>query len=214
MHFDRAGQVAHHHQKTAAVGAKPAGFRSVLRGTPGDTALLYFHMDVGLGMWRLDAPDRRGQTQQVEIVAPSPDATQLWQWCDVTGDAIATAKENNWHTYDAELSSDLEAAWAARRPTVQVVIGITTYIIGDFSGAYAVQRNTASGARRMVRRPYAPHLNPATHPTPNPNPSPNPSPNPNPNKVRRYASGLAPPPPQQLSESVIYLNIYNPDPIP
>ena len=25
VHFDRAGQVAHHHQKTAAVGAMPAG---------------------------------------------------------------------------------------------------------------------------------------------------------------------------------------------
>jgi len=156
VHFDRAGQVTHHHQRTAAVGAKPAGFRSVLRGTPGDKALLYFHMDVGLGMWRLDPPDRRGQTQQVDIVAPSADATSLWQWCDVMGDAIATAKENNWHTYDAEISADLEAAWAARRPTVQVIVGITTYIIGEFSGSYAVQRNTASGARRMVSRYASP----------------------------------------------------------
>ena len=37
LHFDRTppqrpGHVVHHHQKTAAVGAKPAGFRSVLRG--------------------------------------------------------------------------------------------------------------------------------------------------------------------------------------
>jgi len=34
----------------------------------------------------------------------------------------------------------------------QVIVGITTYIIGEFSGSYAVQRNTASGARRMVSR--------------------------------------------------------------
>ena len=36
--------------------------------TPGEQALLYFHLDAGLGgMWRLDPPARRGQTQQVEI---------------------------------------------------------------------------------------------------------------------------------------------------
>lgn len=167
VHFNRMGP--HHHQTTPAVGAKPAGYRSVLRGTPGDQALLYFHLDAGLGgMWRLDPPASRGQTQQVEVVAASATATQLWQWCDLTGSDIATAKENNWHTYDAAISADLEAGRAAGRASVQFVVGISTYVVGEFSGAYAVQRNSASGARRMVRR---------------------------------YVSGLAPPPAEQLSET-------------
>ena len=93
IHFDRTGApLVHHHQKTPAFGSKPPGFRSVMRATPGERALLYFHMDRGLGMWRLDLPSRTSQTQQVEIFAPAQDAaTPTWQWCDLTGDALANA---------------------------------------------------------------------------------------------------------------------------
>ena len=93
IHFDRTGApLVHHHQKTPAFGSKPPGFRSVMRATPGERALLYFHMDRGLGMWRLDLPSRTSQTQQVEIFAPAQDAaTPTWQWCDLMGDALANA---------------------------------------------------------------------------------------------------------------------------
>ena len=170
VHFERrAGPDRHHYQRTPAVGSKPAGLRSVSRGIVGEFALLYWWGD--LQMWRLEQPQRGngGQTQQVEIYEAAEAATAgppIWQWCDM-GDAGA-AKEMNWHYYGDEISGEIEAAWAAGRQSINVVVGITTYTIAQFSGAYAVQRNAASGGSRMVRR---------------------------------YQSGLAAPPPPQLSAS-------------
>ena len=31
-------------------------------------------------------------------IPPDASAVPLWQWCELTGSAIAHAKENNWHT--------------------------------------------------------------------------------------------------------------------
>ena len=64
IHFNRFG--GHHHQTTPAVGSKPEGYRSVLRGTAGMKATL--HWDGS--MWRLELPNfHTGHEQQVEIYA-------------------------------------------------------------------------------------------------------------------------------------------------
>ena len=52
VHFERHG--GNHHQMTPAVGTKPPGFRSVLRGRAGQKATLYWWDDQRL--WRLEAP--------------------------------------------------------------------------------------------------------------------------------------------------------------
>ena len=54
IHFNRFG--GHHHQTTPAVGSKPEGYRSVLRGKAGEKATL--HWDWDRSMWRLEYPDR------------------------------------------------------------------------------------------------------------------------------------------------------------
>ena len=51
VHFNRQGG-ENHHQMTPAVGSKPPGFRSVLRGTAGQRVTLYWWEDTRL--WRLE----------------------------------------------------------------------------------------------------------------------------------------------------------------
>jgi len=64
VHFNRFG--GHHHQTTPAIGSKPEGYRSVLRGTAGMKATLHWNGS----MWRLELPNfHTGHEQQVEIYA-------------------------------------------------------------------------------------------------------------------------------------------------
>jgi len=96
VHFEYH-QGGHHHQMTPAVGSKPPGFRSVLRGRAGDKATLYWWDDQRL--WRLEPPlaGPISHTQEVVITPPAEADTFTWQWCDLTGRAAADAREVNWH---------------------------------------------------------------------------------------------------------------------
>ena len=80
-----------------------------------------------------------------------PPATH-WQWCDLVGQAAASARECNWHSYDEAVSGEIEGAWSARRPSLRFVIGLSEYEVRDFNGSYATQHNLATGGQRMVRR--------------------------------------------------------------
>ena len=156
VHFDRTTG-GYHHQITPAFGTKPAGFRSVLRGQVGEAATLYWCMGDTGPRWQLDsnAPPAADQmfTQQVVIEPPitAEQESFTWQWCDLMGSAAADAREINWHAYALEQNDEIEAAWASGR-TLEIVIGLTTYKIGQWSGTYGTQTNMTTNAVRQVRR--------------------------------------------------------------
>jgi len=152
LHFNRSG--GHHHQTTPAVGSKPAGYRSVLRGTPGMMATLYWWDEGSTRMWRLECPNQPGHEQQVEIFAmeqTASDPEYIWQWCDLVGSDVARAVEMNWHAYAPEHGEQIEAAWA-QRADLQLDIGLTRYQLGQWQGTYGSQRNESTGVSRQLRR--------------------------------------------------------------
>ena len=152
LHFNRSG--GHHHQTTPAVGSKPAGYRSVLRGTPGMMATLYWWDEGSTRMWRLECPNEPGHEQQVEIYAmeqTASDPEYIWQWCDLVGSDVARAVEMNWHAYAPEHGEQIEAAWRADRD-LQLDIGLTHYQLGPWQGTYGSQRNLTTNVSRQVRR--------------------------------------------------------------
>jgi hypothetical protein len=152
VHFNRQG--GHHHQLTPAVGTKPPGFRSVLRGQVDEMATLHWWPEPGL--WRLEPPpaDVPGpvHTQHVRIEPPADSADSFtWQWCDLLGRAVAEAREINWHPYAAEHGEEIEAAWAAGVER-ELVVGLTSYRVGGWQGSYGTQTNLTTGVIRQVRR--------------------------------------------------------------
>lgn len=147
VHFNRAG--GFHHQMTPAVGSKPPGFRSVLRGTHGDAPTLYWWEDTRL--WRLEAPTTITYTQEVGVTPPAGDEGFTWQWCDLTGSAAADAREVNWHAYAPDHGEEIEEAWA-RGAVKEITIGLTTYRVGGWQGTYGTQENLSTGVVRHVRR--------------------------------------------------------------
>jgi len=153
LHFNRSG--GNHHQLTPAVGSKPPGFRSVLRGTASTKVTLYWWDDGYARLWKLDMPPNPAQyTQEVEIYAPEAAAAEpgyTWQWCDLIGNDLAHAVELNWHAYAPEHGDEIEAAWS-QKSILQLVIGLTGYQIGDWQGIYGTQRNQTTGCVRQVRR--------------------------------------------------------------
>lgn len=151
VHFERHG--GNHHQMTPAVGTKPPGFRSVLRGRAGQKATLYWWDDQRL--WRLEAPVNGPITHTQEVVITPPadtgEAQFTWQWCDLVGRAAGDAREINWHPYSAEQGAEVEDAWT-RGVEKEVTIGLTAYRIGSWQGAYGIQKNLTTGVERQVRR--------------------------------------------------------------
>jgi hypothetical protein len=152
VHFSRDG--GQHHQMTPAVGTKPPGFRSVLRGEHGQVATLYWWEESRL--WRLERPPDGAQAtfhfQEVTIEPPVQGPDEFtWQWCDLVGRAAGDAREINWHPYAAEHGADIEAAWQAKR-TLELSIGLTTYQIGGWQGTYGTQKNLTTNLERQVRR--------------------------------------------------------------
>lgn len=158
VHFNRnPGRNQHHHQMTPVVGSKPAGFRSVLRGSVDQRVILYWWESKYTGttaMWRLDEPPTVQHMQEVTIEPPA-DASgvpeYVWQWCDLTGSAIGNAVEMNWHSYAEEHGEAIEQAWS-QRTELELVIGLTSYTIGGWNGIYGIQKNNATGWERQVRR--------------------------------------------------------------
>lgn len=151
VHFSRDG--GHHHQMTPAVGTKPAGFRSVLRGEHGQKVTLHWWEDRRL--WRLEPPPD-GQasafTQEVTVEPPVAGPEEFtWQWCDLIGQAAGDAREINWHPYAPEHGTQIEAAWQAGT-TLELGIGLTSYQIGCWQGTYGTQKNLSTNAVRQVRR--------------------------------------------------------------
>ncbi len=153
LHFNRSG--GHHHQMTPAVGSKPPGYRSVLRGTAGMKVPLYWWDDGFTRMWRLEMPSHPAQhVQEVTIEAmeeTASDPEYIWQWCDLVGDELAHAVELNWHAYAPEHGEEIEAAWA-QQADLQLVIGLTGYKLSEWQGIYGTQRNLTTGCVRQVRR--------------------------------------------------------------
>lgn len=74
-----------------------------------------------------------------------------WQWCDLTGSAAGDAREINWHPYAPDHSDELEDAWV-RSAEKEICIGLTSYKIGEWQGAYGTQKNLTTGVVRQVRR--------------------------------------------------------------
>lgn len=156
VHFNYGGGAQDfHHQMTPAVGSKPPGFRSVLRGTVGQKVTLYWWDEAR--MWRLDYPPTAPQYVQEVGIQPPPNSADVggpeyhWQWCDLTGSAIKDAVEVNWHPYASEHSEEIEQAWT-RGERLQLTIGLTGYSIGDWQGSYGTQRNLTTNCVRQVRR--------------------------------------------------------------
>mmetsp|Transcript_18395 Transcript_18395/g.47119 ORF Transcript_18395/g.47119 Transcript_18395/m.47119 type:complete len:313 (-) Transcript_18395:280-1218(-) len=156
LHFNRgSGPNDHHHQLTPAVGSKPPGFRSVLRGAPGQKVTLYWDDDGMTRLWRLEIPAvPTPYTQEIEVSAP-PDMSGVsdytWQWCDLVGSDIAHAVEFNWHAYASEHGDEIERAWSQQTP-LELTIGLTQYSISQWQGIYGTQRNLTTGCVRQVRR--------------------------------------------------------------
>jgi len=150
LHFNRSG--GHHHQLTPAVGSKPPGFRSVLRGTAGQKVPLYW-WDVGSSrLWRLETPpDATQYVQEVQIEPPEEAEQYCWQWCDLVGAEIQHAVELNWHGYAAEHGDEIERAWT-QNTSLQLTVGLTQYQIGGWQGSYGTQRNLTTGCTRQIRR--------------------------------------------------------------
>ena len=129
---------AYHHQITPAVGTKPAGFRSVLRGTNGERVTLYWWESSRL--WRLEVPNDGPitHTQEVTIVPPAGEEQAFtWQWCDLIGPAAANAREINWHPYTQDHGAEVEDAWARKaeksitgRPAGQVATQLQSWLLG------------------------------------------------------------------------------------
>ncbi len=152
VHFASGHGGQHHFQRTPAVGSKPPGFRSVLRGVIGEEAKLYWWGDQQL--WRLDGPERYEHEQTVLITALDPAAgaaTAIWQWCDLPLERLAEAREQNWHRYGDEDAAAIEGAWS-RRSSVSIMAGLTTYDVGSWQGVFGIQVNTRTNYRRQVRR--------------------------------------------------------------
>ena len=152
VHFSRDG--GQHYQMTPAVGTKPAGFRSVLRGEHGQKATLYWWEQTRL--WRLEPPPDGAQatlhTQEVTIEPPVAGPDEFtWQWCDLVGRAAGDAREINWHPYAPEHGTQIEAAWQ-RSTTLELSIGLTSYQIGGWQGTYGEQKNLTTNVVRQVRR--------------------------------------------------------------
>lgn len=153
VYFDQIR--GYHHQITPAVGAKPAGFRSVVRGDDGQCVTLYWWGAPLPGMWKVDSPPPEIpiHTQEVTVHPPAGGPTAFtWQWCDLIGQAAGAALEINWHPYAPDHGAEIEAAWAQRREH-QLVIGLTAYQIGAWEGAYGTQTNLTTHVKRQVRAP-------------------------------------------------------------
>jgi len=145
----------HCFQRTPAVGSKPSGFRSVLRGEVGSVVRLHYW--ASSKTFRLDAPTNEPPSYvvDVKIEAAPQERPVAWQWLDLPPSALASAMDLNWHSFAPEHSEAIEQASRATMGRVEIIIGLTKYVIQNFNGAYAEQRNERTGARRSVRRGYA-----------------------------------------------------------
>ena len=107
--------------------------------------------------FRLDAPTNEPPSYvvDVKIEAAPQERPVAWQWLDLPPSALASAMDLNWHSFAPEHSEAIEQASRATMGRVEIIIGLTKYVIQNFNGAYAEQRNERTGARRSVRRGYA-----------------------------------------------------------
>lgn len=139
------------HQNTPAIGGKPAGYRSVIKGTVGQTFEIYFHSHKH--RWYTTPPDYDTQTKNITIeeVQFNPP---VWQWCDLEDHETKYAREKNWHNYSEELNSTIETAYTSHQSLIDIPIGVTQYIIHSFTGSYAIQENTHTHIKRRIRRGY------------------------------------------------------------
>ena len=161
IHFNRFG--GHHHQTTPAVGSKPEGYRSVLRGKAGMKATL--HHDGS--MWRLELPNfHTGYEQQVEIcstyvinfddmmqynmstrrgrpirreVPANPVVDGTWEWQDTDG---------SWKAYDPLACGQIALARRAGRQGTLLHDGRSNYLV-DLSRS--VQINMSTHTERPIR---------------------------------------------------------------
>ena len=164
IHFNQIG--GHHHQTTPAVGSKPEGYRSVLRGKAGMKATL--HHDGS--MWRLELPNfHKGHEQQVEIwgicstyvinfddmmqynvstrrgrpvrreVPADPVVDGTWEWQDTYG---------SWKAYDPSACGQIALARRAGRKGTLLYAGRGKYWV-DLSRS--VQINMSTRNERPIR---------------------------------------------------------------
>ena len=161
IHFNRFG--GHHHQTTPAVGSKPEGYRSVLRGKAGMKATL--HHDGS--MWRLELPNfHTGYEQQVEIcstyvinfddmmqfnmstrrgrpirreVPANPVVDGTWEWQDTDG---------SWKAYEPLACGQIALARHVGRQCTLLHDGRSNYLV-DLSRS--VQINMSTHTERPIR---------------------------------------------------------------
>ena len=142
------------HQKTPAVGGKLAGYRSVIRGTIGQTFTVYFHTDKN--RWYTTPTDYDTQTKDITIEEVQFNIP-VWQWCDLDEDKTHYARDKNWHNYSEELNSTIETAYTSHQSSINIPIGVTQYIIHSFTGTYAIQENTHTHSKKRIRRGDKPY---------------------------------------------------------
>jgi len=144
------------YQTTPAVGSKPIGWRSVMRGTVGTNITIYW--DTTMEKWTIYS-DQYSHTKQLTIEAYKPTPV-AWQWCDREYHASHHCGDKNWHNYSTEINAIIEDAYQTRIDHIDINVGLTGYRIRSFSGTYAIQENIKTGIVRMIRRS---HILPASH---------------------------------------------------
>ena len=83
------------------------GTQIVVRGAAGDRVDIFWHAAERL--FRTEPPAAIDRQLVVELTPVPPPATH-WQWCDLVGQAAASARECNWQDC-MTASATLHTAW-------------------------------------------------------------------------------------------------------
>ena len=141
------------HQTTPAVGNKPKGYRSVIRGNVGDKVKVFYW--ICSKRWYLYPPSYYTDIKE-GILDHIESKPEIWQWCDKIYEDTQYALERNWHNYAPEFNTIIEETYKSHTTSVDLTIGLTKYSIHSFRGAYARQENMQSGITRAIRRGCTP----------------------------------------------------------
>jgi len=140
----------HLYQTTAAIGNKNNGYRSVIRGIPGEKIIIYYWSP--FKRWYAEKPDFYVISSLcLALPNPPPNLPQLWQWCDCSGSNVFPRAEKHWNNYSNVDSEEIEKGYQNNSEVI-IGVGLSTYKIHSFQGTYAIQENTATNIKRSVRR--------------------------------------------------------------
>ena len=145
-------------QKTPAVGAKPAGRRSVKLVSPSDTNVIAYKVP-NFG-WSLYNSPKCNESKLVNIKHNNGDERSFWQWCSDFD--LRRATEQSWIYYSDEDQEIIEDAFQSNESSVRINVGLTPIVIyfNTDSSVYHKQTRTSENGPRMrwVRRVFLSNL--------------------------------------------------------